>query len=314
MNVGKHEACRDAPGRRSGSATPKRVGEIRISVSLWVSFLAAPTIAFVMCLPARAQSLSALQERYASMQNQLETSPFRRPLVLKSMDSASEPHGDVYAVIDYPFRKVGASLQSPGSWCSILLLQSNIKRCVPQADGAAQTLDVAIGRKFDQPAQDAYQVTFKFNAGVAGGNYLAAQMTAASGPVGTRDYKLALEAVPLEGNRSFIHMSYAYTNGFAARLATDVYLATAGRNKVGFSVARKGEAGRPVLVDGIRGVAERNTMRYFLAIETFLAMPAEQQADQRLRDWFAATERYPRQLHEMDLDQYLDSKRRSAEP
>ncbi len=310
MKLGDQQVRRRA--YRQSRAMPRRPAIIRSSLS--VALMAALAATVLAASPAQAQNLATMQARHDAMQQQLASSPFRRPLVLQSIDSASEPHGDVYAVIEHAFREVGDALQLPNNWCSILLLQSNIKRCVPQGDGAAQRLNVAVGRKFDQPANDAYQVNFKFSANVVDRNYLAVQMTAASGPVGTRDYQLSLEAVPLDAKRSFIHMSYAYVNGFAARLATDAYLATAGRNKVGFSVTRRDEAGKPVLVDGIRGVAERNTMRYFLAIETFLAAPAEQQADQRYRDWFAATERYPRQLHEMDLDQYLGSKRQTSEP
>ena len=37
---------------------------------------------------------------------------------------------------------------------------------------------------------------------------------------------------------------------------------------------------------------------------------AQAQRDRRLRDWFAATERYPRQLHEMEQGEYLDMKRK----
>ncbi len=137
-------------------------------------------------------------------------------------------------------------------------------------------------------------------------------MAAATGPMGTRDYRLALEAVPLDDKRSFIHMSYAYGYGTAARLAMSAYLATAGRDKIGFSITGKADDGKPVYIDGVRGVVERNTMRYYLAIEAYLgslsAPPGEQQ-EKRLRDWFAATERHPAQLHEIDRDDYLAMKR-----
>ena len=66
----------------------------------------------------------------------------------------------------------------------------------------------------------------------------------------------------------------------------------------------------------LRGVVERNTMRYYLAIEAYLgslsAPPAEQQ-ERRLRDWFAATERHARQLHEMERDEYLTMKRNEVQ-
>ena len=117
--------------------------------------------------------------------------------------------------------------------------------------------------------------------------------------------------MPLDSSRSFVHMSYAYAYGAAARFAMSAYLATAGRDKVGFSVVGKGEDGKPIYIDGVRGVVERNTMRYYLAIEAYLgslsAPPGEQQ-EKRLRDWYAATERHAQQLHEMDRDEYLTMK------
>ena len=61
-----------------------------------------------------------------------------------------------------------------------------------------------------------------------------------------------------------------------------------------------------------RGLMERNLMRYFLAIDAAAATPAAAAPDayaRRLNDWFASTERYPRQLHEIDLSTYLSYKR-----
>ena len=63
----------------------------------------------------------------------------------------------------------------------------------------------------------------------------------------------------------------------------------------------------------MRGVMERNTMRHFLAIEAYLASldsPRERRVDQRLNTWFSATERYPRQLHEIERGEYLAMKQR----
>ena len=65
----------------------------------------------------------------------------------------------------------------------------------------------------------------------------------------------------------------------------------------------------------MRGLVERNTMRYYLAIEAFLdavSSPPQARLEQRLHDWFAATERYPRQLHELDEGAYLEMKRRES--
>lgn len=61
----------------------------------------------------------------------------------------------------------------------------------------------------------------------------------------------------------------------------------------------------------MRGAIERNTMRYYLAIEAYLgslSLPPAQQQEYRLTNWFAATERYP-QLYEITRQQYLSMKR-----
>jgi hypothetical protein len=73
--------------------------------------------------------------------------------------------------------------------------------------------------------------------------------------------------------------------------------------------------GRPTHVGGMLGATERNTMRYFLAIDAYLASlaaPQEKRVDKRLNDWFAATEKYPRQLHEMDRGEYLAMKQKET--
>ena len=53
-------------------------------------------------------------------------------------------------------------------------------------------------------------------------------------------------------------------------------------------------------------------MRYVLALRSHLAtlqLPAGQRLDARLQMWFSATEKYPRQLHEVERDDYLRMKR-----
>jgi hypothetical protein len=65
----------------------------------------------------------------------------------------------------------------------------------------------------------------------------------------------------------------------------------------------------------VRGGVERNTMRYYLAIEAYLgslAVPPADRLEQRLHGWFAATERFSRQLHEIDESAYLEMKRQEV--
>jgi hypothetical protein len=90
------------------------------------------------------------------------------------------------------------------------------------------------------------------------------------------------------------------------------YLATVGRDKVGFTAIDGHAGGEPHFIGGTRGVVERNTMRYYIAIESYLgalSAPAPERREKSLRDWFASIERFPRQLHEMEQGEYLAMKR-----
>ena len=88
---------------------------------------------------------------------------------------------------------------------------------------------------------------------------------------------------------------------------------TCGRDKVGFTRLK---AGGGDFVGGMRGVTERNTMRYYLAIDAYLdslSAPAGQQLENRLQAWFDATERYPHQLRELGREAYLRMKRQEVQ-
>jgi hypothetical protein len=140
------------------------------------------------------------------------------------------------------------------------------------------------------------------------------ELDAPSGPFGTRDYRILLEAVPLDGNRSFIHLGYAFGYGAFGHVAMQGYLGTVASEKVGFTLAKPAAPGQPPqYVGGTRGLVERNTMRYYLAIDAYLAalsLPPAERVEKRLQTWFAATERYPKQLHEMEGGIYLEMKRK----
>jgi hypothetical protein len=118
--------------------------------------------------------------------------------------------------------------------------------------------------------------------------------------------------VGLESERAFVHLRYSYTYGLVGRLAMKIYLATSGSEKVGFTVIGDPNDPKPKFIGGVRGAIERNTMRYYLAIDACLgalAAPAPERFEQSLERWFNATELYPRQLREVDRDAYFAMKR-----
>ena len=258
-------------------------------------------------------SAALLSARYQALRNQLSHNQFQRPLYLVSNEISDGISGEVFALVDYPFSTVKPALYGPAQWCDILILHLNTKFCRVSTAGPGPVLNVGIGRKYDQPPDKAYRVDFAFRVVADTKDYLEVKLAADTGPLSTRNYRIVFEAIPLETGRTFIHLTYSYAYGFAGRLALQTYLGTIGRNKVGFTVVGTQSDGQPRYVGGLRGVVERNCMRYYLAIEAFLgalSAPPPAQFEKRINDWIDAIERYPLQLHEMKRNDYLEMKRK----
>jgi hypothetical protein len=256
---------------------------------------------------------AGLREKYNSSQDRLAHNQFKRAMFLDSTETSESENGDIFALVKHPFAVVRAALASPGSWCDILSLHLNTKYCKASVVEKQNVLNVSIGRKYDQPLEDAYPLLLVYRVGVQTPDYLQVSLHADKGPMGTSNYRIVLEAVPLEDGQTFIHLSYAYAYGLAGRLAMQAYLATIGKDKVGFTIDGSQASKEPRYIGGNRGLIERATMRYFLAIDAFLGASsgtAQARFEQRIHDWFVAVERYPRQLHEMEQDEYLAMKRK----
>jgi hypothetical protein len=57
-------------------------------------------------------------------------------------------------------------------------------------------------------------------------------------------------------------------------------------------------------------------MRYYLAIDAYLgalSSTPDKRLEQRITNWFDATEQYPRQLHEVGRQEYIQMKYREYE-
>lgn len=270
---------------------------------------AAPVPAAIVQAEAVARPApAALRDRYVQVRERLEKSPYGRPLWLDSKEMDRELQGDAYAVVAQPFEKVQQALSPAANWCELLMLPFNTKHCVTRPAG----LTIFVGRKNDSPIESTFKLDFDYALADRSRDYLQLVLKSAAGPLGTKDYRIVLEATPLDDGKTFLHFSYNYSYGTLSRMAMQAYLATAGSSKVGFTT--EGAGGQQKLVGGMRGVMERNTMRYFLAIDAYLSSmdaPAAQRVTQRLNDWFSGIERYPKQLNEdIGRGEYLAMKRR----
>lgn len=297
----------------------KTMNRFHFLLRRWAPLLAGLLWGALVCTgPAIAQenTAAALRARHAALADKLAQNNFQRALYIDSNEADSRLTGDVYAVLNYPFATVSDGLRDPASWCEVLILPFNTKYCHAVDTGGGNSLLVRIGRKHDQPVKDAYKLVFSYANVAAGADYFESRMASASGPLGTRDYRIVLAATPLDNGRTFMHLRYSYGFGIAGKIAMQGYLATVGADKVGFSITGRNASGQPVYIDGMRGVVERNAMRYYLAIDAYLdslSAPMAARVDRRIQHWFAATERYPRQLREMDRPTYMAMKRSEYE-
>ncbi|MEK6662690.1 MAG: hypothetical protein AABY73_02370 [Pseudomonadota bacterium] len=258
-------------------------------------------------------SAEPLRAKHTELGKQLLNNQFQRALYLISEQSSNDLKGEIYAVVDYPFATVNAALNNPAHWCDVLLLHFNVKYCHASSNKAGTVLSVNLGRKYYQPLGDAYRLEFNYRGVITTPDYFAVELNAENGPLSTHDYRIWIEATSLKDGRTFLHVTYAYAFGLTGRLAMQAYLATIGRSKVGFTVTGKLPNGQPTYIQGIRGVVERNTMRYYLAIDAYLAAlttPPKDQLEKRLQHWYNGTEQYARQLYEVERDDYLEMKRR----
>jgi hypothetical protein len=219
---------------------------------------------------------------------------------------------EVSGIIEHSFEEVKAALSSPAFWCDFAPLHPNVKGCTFQRQARETLLTFYIGRRAYQSPEDASPQAYTFEVDTGEPGYLSVALSAPHGIFGTTAHRFQLEAAGAE-NWTVVTLRSAYVSSVVTRALTAVYLATAGRHKVGFSREDGGADGPPQYVKGFRGLVERNAMRYYLAFETFLdlqALPVPQRFEAGIAAIYDAMERYPTQLHEMERAEYLDAKRR----
>ena len=280
----------------------------------------------LFCLSQATPALAAddaghLRNVDQAMTQQLNHNPFQRQIVIASVESPTTLKGDVYAELNYPFATVSGALNDPVQgavkWCDVLILPVNTKYCHASTgnnnDAKNTTLNLNLGQKNEQALADTDRMQFNYKVASSQVDYFRVDLDAASGPLNTKDYAITLEAAALKGDRTFLHPSYTYSYGMIGRVAMKSYLATVGANKVGFTIINGMSSTQIEYISGVRGMVERNAMRYYLSIDAYLgalSSPAEFRPERRLTAWFNATEQYPRQLHEVERKDYLLMKRR----
>lgn len=278
-------------------------------------FIIAAAVLFscgsALALEGAQQGSSILLDTYDRIKPKLERNSFGAPLYLESSDQDGLLHVDVYGIFDHPFSSVVDVLKVPANWCDIVSLHPNVKACTYRELPGAWRLDFYTGRKFYQHPKDAYQFTYLYRNVESRQGYLDILLSADEGPFGTKNHRMRFEASALDGGRTLVHVSYTYRYGFSLRMAEKIYFATLGQGKVGFTVNGTDSNGTPVYIGGARGALERNAVRYYFAIQSFMdtvRYPDEGRFAMRISEWYDLTNHHRRQLFEMDKKDYLTFK------
>jgi len=283
------------------------------NLSKFCLFMVAVAILFPAASAAEKPRRGAdiLLDTYHRNMARLETNSFGLPLFLESFERDDRVHVDIYGIFDYPFSSIVNVLRVPANWCDIASLHPNVKACTYRELPGSWLLTFYIGRKVYRPPEATRQVIYRYRNVDQQPGYLDVILTADAGPLGTKDHRMRFEAVPLDRGRTFVHVSYEYSDSVILRLAEKGYFATLGRGKAGFTVTGTDRKGNPVYIGGPRGAIERNAVRYYLAIQSFmntLPYPEGKRFSMRISEWYDLTTRYRKQLFELDKKDYLTFK------
>ena len=252
---------------------------------------------------------------YQELQEQARRGPFGFPLRLHSAERQGLLSAEVLGIMDHPFQAFGAAVGEPASWCEFVPLNLNIKACTIQWGTREALLTLYIGGKGYLSPEAASRQPYRVLVPARQPAYVAVSLSALQGLMAAKAHQLDIEAASVDG-KTVVALRSSYEQSAASKLATAIYLATTGRDKIGFSRERVGSDGQAAFVKGAQGIIERNLMRYYLALKAFLdtqALPDSRRFEARIRTVYELMERYPAQLHEMEMAEYLDVKRRERQ-
>ena len=256
--------------------------------------------------------LPRLSGRYPELQEAARRGPFGLPLQVRSEERETLVSAEIHGIIDHPFRALAATFTDPGGWCDFLVLNPNIKTCTFRREAQESLLTLYIGSKSYRAPESATEQVYRFLVRARQPEYVAISLTAPRGLLGTTAHRFEFEAGSVAG-KTVVALSSSFEPSMLSKLLTGIYLSTLGRNRIGFS-REATEAGVPAgYVRGVKGMIERNVMRYYLALKAFLDTsdrPADRQFEARASLAYDLMDLYPAQLRQMKKAEYLDIKSR----
>lgn len=291
--------------------TVSRVRASRLGLGLLVLIVVLPPRLSWGGEPAPQRFHGYFQE----LQEAARRGPFGFPLEVRSEERGELMIAEALGIMDHPLQAFREAVTEPAPWCDFIPLNLNIKACTIQWDGKEPFLTLYIGGKGYLAPESASQQPYRFVVRARQAEYVSVSLSALQGLMGTRAHQLEFEAASVAG-KTVVALRSSYEQSAASKLATAIYLATMGRDKIGFSRERLGPDGQASFVRGAQGMIERNLMRYYLILKAYLdaqRLPPARRFEALISDAYDLMERYPAQLHEMERAEYLDVKRRERQ-
>ena len=252
---------------------------------------------------------------YDELQEAARLGPFGLPLQVRSEEGPSLVSAEIRGIVDHPFATLGPTFVHAAPWCDFLFLNPNIKACTFRGNAQDILLTLYIGTRNYRSPEAATQQPYRFLVRTRQTQYAAISLSASEGLLGTKAHQFEFEAAGVAG-KTVIALRSSYEPSALSRLITAIYLATLGRDKIGFSRQQSGNGAEAGYVRGVQGMIERGVMRYYLALKAFLdtqQLPVGRQFEARLSTLYDLMELYPAQLRQMEKAEYLDIKRRERE-
>ena len=216
-------------------------------------------------LPLRAWggegNAAQLRNQYRELREHAQSGPFGLPLSVQSEDRDDQVSAEVYGIIEHPVETVKAALSSPASWCEFAPLHLNVKACTFQTQSHETLLTLYLGQKYYQTPERASSQVYQFTVHAVEPDFMSVGLSAPKGLFGSTAHRFELEAAGVDG-RTVVVLRSSYVPSVVTRVMTAIYLATVGRNRVGFSREDTRAGHITAICEGIQGVGR--TQRHAL--------------------------------------------------
>ena len=277
------------------------------------SFLAFPfssSFAFAVtffCIFSAMLPLNALSATWptSTLAQSIAEPPIHQPFPIAVQ---SELDGDlarvaVSARIPVAFTELQTFYRNDDAWCQGFFANVYVKACYKNG----KLLRIFYDNNDEyQDLGDAFQFDYQVVEQTLNNQHLYISLRADSGPLGSEDYRLSIEAEAQSDSHTVLRLVYQSRYGFIARSALFVYLKTLGRDKIGFS---RDQQAQPVA--GVRGILERNAMRYLLALCAYFSnQNAVKPLANTLKNWHDYATVFSQELQEIDWSDYQKLKLR----